>query len=200
MSRLESTHKEVCIKCRVTRGIALLAITVVFLAGCGGTNSVNNMTLTDTRAETIAFGGLSGNGSQFIEYDERGFKVSSGIGSWVVMESYGNPAPAIMFKREADEPEFQGEVEITSNGSLFSFNSVDLYSSITPIPYTIKGFRDSELVFTLSDTVPNTFGKFAKVTNPDATAAIDTLTIRLSNPATPCCSNPVGLDNIVVSH
>lgn len=200
MSRLETVHKEVCITCRVTRGIALLAITVVFLAGCGGSNSDNNMTLTDTKTETIAFGGLSGNGSQFIEYNESGFSVASGLGSWEVMESYGNPAPAIIFMREADEPEFQGEVEITSNGSLFSFNSVDLYSSITPIPYTIKGFRDSELVFTLSDTVPNTFGKFKRVENPESTDAIDTLTIRLSNPATPCCSNPMGLDNIVVSH
>ena len=188
MSRLETVHKEVCITCRVTRGIALLAITVVFLAGCGGSNSDNNMTLTDTKTETIAFGGLSGNGSQFIEYDESGFSVASGLGSWEVMESYGNPAPAIIFMREADEPEFQGEVEITSNGSLFSFNSVDLYSSITPIPYTIKGFRDSELVFTLSDTVPNTFGKFKRVENPESTDAIDTLTIRLSNPATPSVS------------
>ncbi len=197
-------RKEMYIMFRAIRGIGLLAITVVFLAGCGGSdsNDVNNngMTLTGTTMVTIAFGDLSGNGSQFIEYDELGFRVSSGIGSWEVMESYGNPAPAIIFMREADEPDFQGEVEITSNGSFFSFNSVDLYSSITPIPYTIKGFRDSELVFTLSDSVPNTFGKYIKVENPEAADAIDTLTIRISNPATPCCSNPVGLDNIVVSH
>lgn len=185
---------------RIIRGVALLAITVVFLAGCGGSDSDNSMTLTGTTTVTIAFDGLSGNGSQFIEYDELGFRVSSGLGSWDVFESNGNSAPAIIFMREADEPEFQGEVEITSSGSVFNFNSVDLYSSVTPIPYTIKGFRDSELVFTLSDTVPNTFGKFIRVDNPEATDAIDTLTIRLSNPATSCCSNPVGLDNIVVSH
>lgn len=197
MSCMESVHKDVRIMCRVTRGMALLAVSVVFLAGCGGSNSDDNMTLTDTKTETIAFGGLSGNGSQFIEYDESGFSISSSLGSWEVMENYGNPAPAIIFMREADEPEFQGEVEITSGGSVFSFKSVDLYSSVTPIPYTIKGYRNSELVFTLSDTVPNTFGKFKRVENPEATDAIDTVSIRLTNPATP---NPVGLDNIVVSH
>lgn len=193
-------RKEMCIMFRVIRGIALLVVMVVFLAGCGGSESDTNMTLTGTTTVTIAFAGLSGNGSQFIEYDELGFRVSSGIGSWEVMEGYGNPAPAIIFMREEDEPEFQGEVEITSSGSVFNFNSVDLYSSITPIPYTIKGFRDSELVFTLSDVVPNTYGNFKSVENPEATDAIDTLAIRLSSPVTPCCSNPVGLDNIVVSY
>jgi len=31
------------------------------------------------------------------------------------------------------------------------------------------------------------------------TAIIDTLTITLTNPAAPCCENPMGLDNIVLS-
>jgi hypothetical protein len=49
---------------------------------------------------------------------------------------------------------------VTANGSAFKFNSVDLYSSITPIPFEISGFRNGGLVFRLSGThlsaqVPN---------------------------------------------
>ncbi len=47
-------------------------------------------------------------------------------------------------------------------------------------------------------TQPNTFGNFATVSNPNADAQIDTLVIRLLNPAAACCPNPTGLDNIVV--
>ena len=163
--------------------------------------SGNVVTIQGSPAHTaiIAFGGLSGNDSRFNTYNESGFKVSSNSGSWETMTSYGHPKPAIVFKRSADEPTTTGEVEITHGGSAFSFQSVDLYSSITPIPYTISGYRNSELVFRVSETVPNTFGKFAKVTNAQATESIDRLTISLSNPATACCWNPVGLDNIVVS-
>jgi hypothetical protein len=35
--------------------------------------------------------------------------------------------------------------------------------------------------------------------NSSSTQTIDTLRITLSNPATDCCSNPVGLDNIVAN-
>jgi hypothetical protein len=75
---------------------------------------------------------------------------------------------------------------------------MDLYSSLTTIPYLVTGLRDSSPVFTVAGIVPNTFGSFATV-NSNSTQIIDTLRIALSNPATPCCSNPVGLDNIVAS-
>lgn len=183
--------------------IFLFVTTVVFLSGCSCSSSRKSigtdtgLTRTTTNAATIAFDGLTGDGSPVTEYDESGFNVSSNSGNWKVMAEYGKPAPAIVFMREASEPESQGEIEVTdAGGAIFRFTSVDLYSSITPIPYTIKGYRDSELVFTMSDTVPNTYGNFAVVANPDAAALIDRLTISLSNPETPCCSNPVGIDNI----
>lgn len=76
--------------------------------------------------------------------------------------------------------------------------SVDLYSSTTPIPYVITGIANSTTVFSIQKTQGNTFGNFATVVNPNPTTLIDALLIRLSNPAAPCCSNPMGLDNIVV--
>jgi len=147
---------------------------------------------------TITFGGLSGNGSPFTTYHESGFTVSPTSGSWTALTTYGKPAPSIIFRRLEAEPTMTAEMQITAGGSAFSFSSVDLYSSVTPIPYTITGLMSSTPVFTVSDTVPNTFGNFATVLNQNTTDIIDTLLIRLSNPATPCCSNPVGLDNIVL--
>src|SRR5439155_1992973 len=73
----------------------------------------------------------------------------------------------------------------------FNFKSVDLYSSTTPIPYTITGLRNSTTTFTMAATLPNTFGNFATVVNPQAADVIDTLVIRLSNPAAICCANPM---------
>ena len=74
--------------------------------------------------------------------------------------------------------------------------SVDLSSSTTTIPYVIKGIRNSAVVFTLNGTLPNTFGQFRTVTNPNA-VTVDTVTIALTNAAASCCRNPMGLDNIV---
>jgi len=99
----------------------------------------------------------------------------------------------------AAEPALVAAVEVTAGGAAFTFSSVDLYSSVTPVPYTMTGLMNSVPVFTVSDTVPNTFGNFATVTGPNPSAKIDRLVIELVNPATPCCSNPVGIDNIAVS-
>ena len=44
-------------------------------------------------------------------------------------------------------------------------------------------------------TSPNTFGAFARVTNPNPDLRIDTLLIRLSNPGP---GNPVGFDTVVL--
>jgi hypothetical protein len=53
----------------------------------------------------------------------------------------------------------------------------------------------STKVFSVSGTVPNTFGELATVANPDAGDLIDTLVIELTN-GTACCKNPMGLDNV----
>src|SRR5262245_31819006 len=66
------------------------------------------------------------------------------------------------------------------------------------IAYQFQGFLNSALMFTTSGIVPTTSGGFATV-NSGTTLQIGELLITLSNPATPCCRNPVGLDNIVVT-
>jgi hypothetical protein len=152
-------------------------------------------------AATLDFEGVVGdNGSPFESYTQSGFTVSSLSGRWVIIRTYGNPAPSIQFFGSAQAAVSASVRVIAMAGAPFRFSSVDLYSSITPIPYVFTGLRNSTVVFTVSGTVPNTFGAFAKVPNADADSLIDTLEIALTNPATPCCSgNPMGLDNIVVT-
>jgi hypothetical protein len=141
---------------------------------------------------TIAFGGLAAKvGSPVSTYSESGFTVLATSGNWTV-DGYGNPGPSIIFESTA-----AGAIQVTAGGAAFSFTSVDLYSSITKIPYTITGLRSSAAQFTLANTLPNTFGNFATVTNPQAAAMIDTLVISLTNPAPG--ANPIGVDNVAVS-
>jgi hypothetical protein len=147
-------------------------------------------------AATIGFSGLT-TPSPITTYVESGFAVSAISGGWQAVTGFGNPAPFIQFVRAATEPTLTAQIEVTSSVSPFAFSSLDVYSSLTTIPYVITGFLGSSPVFTLSGTVPNTFGGFATV-SAASSPAIDTLRIALSNPATACCSNPVGLDNIVV--
>jgi hypothetical protein len=144
---------------------------------------------------TISFGGLTG--SSFSTYTEFGFTVSATSGNWTV-DGYGNPGPSVIFSASAGST-VTGTIQVTAGGAAFSFTSVDLYSSTTPIPYTITGRRNSTTTFTMAATLPNTFGNFLTVLNPQAADLIDTLVISLSNPAAPCCANPMGVDNIAVS-
>lgn len=150
-------------------------------------------------AITIDFNELfASNGSPFTTYSESGFTVLSASGNWLVGTSYGHPPPYIYFTGTTDQSLTAG-VRVTNGGSAFKFSSVDLYSSITQIPYTFTGFLNSKIVFTATGTVPNTFGDFAKVLNPNSTKIIDALEITLVNPATACCGgNPMGLDNLVM--
>ena len=148
---------------------------------------------------TIGFLNSGGNGSPFVSHVESGFTVSTTDPNWTVRTTYGNPAPFIQFQRLATEGTITGEVQVTAGGATFRFDQVDLYSSITTIPFIFTGLRGGVTVFTETGTVPNTFGAFRTVSNPSAAVTIDTLLIKLSNPATPCCPNPMGLDNIVLS-
>ncbi|MCC5641529.1 hypothetical protein LC607_00855 [Nostoc sp. CHAB 5824] len=132
-------------------------------------------------------------------YTESGFTTSVVSGPWVAIDSYGNPAPFIEFTNEAGQNPLAATIQITNDDSTFKFNSVDLYSSVTPIPYVITGLLNSTPVFSFEDTVPNTFGNFQTVANSNSNYLIDSLTISLTNPAAPCCSNPMGLDNITVT-
>jgi hypothetical protein len=129
-------------------------------------------------------------------YNEQGFNVSEISAAWTARTSYGNPAPYLGFDTVPGVTT-TGEIRITSGGSPFLLNSVDLYSSVTPIPYVIEGFLSEEPMFTVVNTLGNTFGNFVRVANPRATVPVDVLVIRLSNPAT-CCRNPMGIDNVAI--
>src|SRR5438128_2915466 len=124
---------------------------------------------------TIGFNDLTGNGSAFTSYTESGFRVSSASGSWTVKTSFGHPAPFISFNRSAGQGTISAEIMVKAEGPAsavggpaFRFGSIDLYSSITTIPYVFTGLRSSNVVFTETGTVPNTFGNFATVLNPRA--------------------------------
>jgi hypothetical protein len=136
-------------------------------------------------------------------YTEAGFTASVLSGSWASSGAApfgsGSPAPFIQFLSQPNQ-ETTGAIQVTSGGSPFTFGSVDLYSSVTPIPYAITGSLNSTQVFSLQGTIPNTFGNFAIVANPQANALIDKLTITLTNPEVGFgIINPMGLDNIVVT-
>lgn len=143
---------------------------------------------------TLDFNGVSA--GRFTTFTESGFTASVSDGSWTGVTTFGNPAPFIQF---VNPPTPDGTITVTDLGVPFSFNTVDLYSSVTPIPYTFTGLLNGNIVFRVTNTVPNTLGNFATVSNPNGTDLIDTLKISLSNPNTSVGSNPVGLDNVVVT-
>jgi hypothetical protein len=152
---------------------------------------------TNIQPGTITFDGLREHLAAVSSYEERGFTLQASGASWQAVTSYGTPPPFISFTA-AGGSTVTGELRVTGGGQTFSFASVDLYASTTPIPYVITGSRNGATVFTLDGRLPNTFGKFLQVTAGDPSAAIDTLTIKLTNVAAPCCTNPMGLDNIVL--
>jgi len=149
---------------------------------------------------TVTFVGVAGHGSPFTTYSEAGFAVSATTANWTVSTTYGHPAPFIQFLRPMGEPTTIGEIQVRAGGAVFSFTGLDVYSSVTNIPYEITGTLNSTQVFTVQGTQPNTAGNFATVTNPYASAIVDTVVIRLSNPFVECCPNPMGLDNIALSY
>ena len=200
----------------VSVGVATLAAAIL-VSGCGSGDSTTTSPSRSTTVNpatvarvgggapttvTITFSGLTGGpgggvGPAVTAYTESGFTVTAMSGSWTV-DAYGNPGPSIIFWAPAGTT-VTGAIQVTAAGATFSFKSVDLYSSTTRIPYTITGLRNAMTAFTMAATQPNTFGNFATVPNSQAADVIDTLVISLSNPAAPCCRNPMGLDNITVT-
>lgn len=154
---------------------------------------------------TVTFNGLAGtNATAFSTHGELGYLVEPVTGNWTVLATYGRPAPSIKLVNPTAATDLTGAVRVTAQGaSTFRLATVDLYSSVTSIPYTLTGTLAGAPVFTAAGTVPNTFGNFATVSNPFPAALIDTLVITVTNPANPACptcggGNPVGIDNIVL--
>jgi hypothetical protein len=152
------------------------------------------------QAAVIGFEGIGANNTQFTTYNEDGFTVTPGSSIWFNNRVYGAPAPSVQYWRYANDPELISGIFFTAGGADFTFSSVDLYSSVTPIPYFIRGYQDDQVVYAFSGTVPNTFGQFRTVFNPEAARLFDKLYIQIVNPYLVFPgSNPVGMDNIVVS-
>ena len=154
---------------------------------------------SDLPCSPIGFEDAGSNGAAFSAYTRCGLTLAATTPNWSVSTTYGRPAPFILFSSPAGATTI-GEILVTAAGAKFKFQSVDLYSSTTKIPYVITGAANGATVFTIQNTQGNTFGNFATVVNPNATTLIDALTIRLSNPSAPCCPNPMGLDNIVIAY
>ncbi len=182
----------------------MTCLACVLTAACSGSSSPSAPTLVGGTT-VIGFNTAADNHATFAIHRESGFVVqASSLGQWEVLRTYGRPAPFIQFIRSGAETTV-GEIQVFANGAGFRFTTVDLYSSITPIPYVFEGYLRDRLVYTATGTVPNTLGNFATVRNPNAADVVTTLLIRLANPAVPgCvpanCPNPVGLDNIVVGN
>jgi hypothetical protein len=141
----------------------------------------------------IGFSQLGG-----LPYTESGYTIVSTQASWGP-SGYGNPGPSLQFVTPLGTTT-EGEVRITAAGAGFRFSSIDLYSSVTPIPYVFTGIAGSSTVFAVTGRQGNTFGNFVRVANPQSSAPIDTLLIHLTNtlPNTCCGSNPMGIDNVVI--
>jgi len=171
---------------RVARAIAALLIAVA----------------TSSQASVIGFDDLTGaNNDPFYFYTEDGFMVFPGGGAdWVQNINYGKPAPSVIFNRGRNDPELWAGMFIREESlQPFTFSAVDLYSSVTRIPYRFIGYREGMPVFDVSGTMPNTFGQFVTAFNTEAEALIDLLYIELVNPFVAIGGNPVGFDNVVVA-
>ena len=150
-----------------------------------------------TLCSLVGFDELQTNGAPFTTLSRCGLTITATAASWTASTTYGKPAPFIQFVAAAGATAI-GEVQIAGSGTRFSFRSVDLYSSTTPIPYAITGVANGATALTVAGTHGNTFGNFATIVNPQPGAMLDSLVISLTNPSAPCCSNPMGLDNIVI--
>jgi hypothetical protein len=118
-----------------------------------------------------------------------------------VRTDYGHPAPFVEFyvpcvgtPCAAPATPGTGTLQVTAGGATFSFKSVDFYASLVPIPFQITGLLHSTTVFTITNTMPNTFGDFVTVVNPQAGAVIDTLVISLTDAV-----SAMGVDNIAIA-
>jgi len=162
------------------------------VSGRGGSGGNSSTGGAFGKVVTCTFSGLTVDAQTLSSYTESGITVLATAGAWQARTSFGNPAPSILFFASADGAA-TGQVKVTTGGSAFRFSSVDLYSSTTTIPYVFTGLKGATKVFSVSGTVPNTFGNFASVANPNAGDLIDTLVIELTNGV---AQNPMGLDNV----
>jgi hypothetical protein len=156
--------------------MAIAVILLVVTAACGQ-DATSPTDTTVAAPATIGFNDAGGHGETLVIYRESGYLVMPYAGPWTFNRNYGHPSPFIWFVRTASEDTTVGEIRVSAGGARFRFRSVDLYSSITTIPFAIAGFFGGSTVFTIAGTVPNTFGNFATVVNPSPGDVITGLAI-----------------------
>src|SRR5262249_41977348 len=144
-----------------------------------------------TDCAVIGFDGLA-RSDTFTSYTACGFTVTTSTSNWMVSTSSGRPAPSVRFGTQA-RAATAGEL-IVASADPFKFQSADLFSSATPLLYTITGIANGTAAFTVQNTL-TTPGDFVAVTNPQASLAIDALVIRLTTPVTSCCASTIGVAN-----
>src|SRR4051794_7705626 len=85
----------------------------------------------------IDFAGITD--TPLFTYTEAGFTVTSIFGNWEGLTSFGHPPPFIWYLSPGTGT---GTIAVTQASTPFTFQSVDFYSSVTPIPYVFTGFRN----------------------------------------------------------
>jgi len=135
----------------------------------------------------------------FARYSENGFAVQASLAAgWSGNYGYGAPAPDIEFTTPKHTTK-SAAIRVTEGKSVFTFTSVDLYSSVDSITYRFRGLLKGKQVFSVTGQTGLLYGDYYTFVNiyPYVQAAIDTLEIGIQDPGR-CCNNPVGIDNIVV--
>lgn len=152
---------------------------------------------------TVSFSSLVPLNTAFTApYVESDITVTPASGAWLKY-GYGRPGPAAVFLGPTyQQPSVSASVAVTAGGAAFRFASVDLYSSVTRIPWSFVGYRSGMVAFTATATQGNTLGNYVTVSNPNANEWIDQLVITLTQPMNTTCptcnGNPMGIDNIVI--
>jgi hypothetical protein len=157
-----------------------------------------------TSPVTIGFNSVNTAQPPYSGHSEQGFNILPSGGPWYG-DQYGAPGPSVVFDT-VPNTETDGTITITGDGRPFTFLKMDIYSSVTQIPWMVTGKRNGAVVFQGSGTQGLTFGNFVTVNNTSSSIQVDQLEISLANVLgdlmcpSPPCTNPMGVDNIVVSY
>lgn len=146
-----------------------------------------------TVARLVGFGLISTT-APLVTYEEGGVTVTPVAGAWEARTNYGAPLPYIGFTRSGSRNQ-SASVAVTWAWGAFRASAVSVYSSVTSIPVVLTGMLGQHVVYSVTVTVPGTFGRFAALDNPFAGVVIDRLLVSMSNDYS---GNPMGLDNLAV--
>jgi hypothetical protein len=172
----------------------------------GYTTSVQSISLTADQTVNVAltrgadcsaltFDGLRASNT-FATYTACGFTVAASTSNWGISTSIGRAAPSAQFT-SARGSTTAGELVVTSDAP-FRFQSVDVYSSTTPVVFVITGIANGRTAFTLQNTLSSP-AEFVGIANAASAPAVDALVIRLATPPLSCCDTTVAVDNIALA-